>query len=190
MSGDCNFEISFHSDSDILDDSFEDPDFEPPKTALEESSTEDSEEDVVLKVLQKKKTVSRVNGNMDATTEAFSEEYQPTNSKRGVMAAAINSLKAVMPELHPDEKRDLLDIPNGELVTYLVEFFRCVVKPDKSVYNASCLGTYCNSISRFFFDKKSLDVRKDAMFSRVTKVLAHRQEESAMQGEIPGRKCF
>ena len=113
MSGDCNFEISFHSDSDILEDSFEDPNFEPPKTALEESSTEDSEEDVVLKVLQKKKTVSRVNGNMDATTEAFSEEYQPTNSKRGVMAAAINSLKAVMPELHPDEKRDLHTLKNA-----------------------------------------------------------------------------
>ena len=178
MSGDCNFEISFHSDSDILDDSFEDPDFEPPKTALEESSTEDSEEDIVLKVLQKKKTFSRVNGNKDATTEAFLEENQPTNSKRGVMTA-INSLKAVMSELHPDEKRDLLDIPNGELVTYLVEFFRCVVKPDKSVYNASCLGTYYNSISRFFLDKKFLDVRKDAMFSRVTKVLARRQEELA-----------
>ena len=118
MSGDCNFEISFHSDSDILDDSFEDPDFEPPKTALEESSTEDSEEDIVLKVLQKKKTFSRVNGNKDATTEAFLEENQPTNSKRGVMTA-INSLKAVMSELHPDEKRDLLEIPNEELVNTL-----------------------------------------------------------------------
>ena len=188
MSGDCNFEISFHSDSDILDDSFEDPDFEPPKTALEESSTEDSEEDIVLKVLQKKKTFSRVNGNKDATTEAFLEENQPKNSKRGVMTA-INSLKAVMSELHPDEKRDLLDIPNEELVTYLEEFFRCVVKPDGSVYNALSLGTYYNSIARFFLDKKSLDVRKDAMFSRVTKVLARRQEESAKQGEIPGKNA-
>ena len=43
----------------------------------------------------------------------LSEEYQPTNSKRGVMAAAINSLKAVMPELHPDEKRDLHTLKNA-----------------------------------------------------------------------------
>ena len=116
MSGDCNFEISFHPDSDILEDSFEDPNFEPPKTALEESSTEDSEEDVVLKVLQKKKTFSSVNGIKGVPTEAFLEENQPKNSKRGVMTA-INSLKAVMSELYPDEKRDLLEIPNEELVT-------------------------------------------------------------------------
>ena len=36
-------------------------------------------------------------------------------------------------------------------------------------------------------DKKSLDVRKDVMFSRVTKGLARRLEESAKQGEIPGK---
>ena len=64
-----------------------------------------------------------------------------------------------------------------------------MVKPDGSVYNASSLGTYYNSITRFFLDKKSLDVRKDAMFSRVTKVLARRQEESAKQGEIPGKNA-
>ena len=79
-----------------------------------------------------------MNDNKDATTEAFLEENQPTNSKRGVMTA-INSLKAVMSELHPDEKRDLMDIPNEELVTYLEEFFRCVVKPDENVYKSGNL---------------------------------------------------
>ena len=77
---------------------------------------------------------------------------------------AINSLKAVMSEMHPDEKRDLLDIPNEELVTYLEEFFRCVVKPDGSVYNASSLGTYYNSIARFFLDKKSLMLERMPCF--------------------------
>ena len=57
-----------------------------------------------------------------------------------------------------------------------------MVKPDGSVYNASSLGTYYNSVARFFLDKKSLDVRKDDMFSRMRKVLARRQEESARQG--------
>ena len=177
-----NFNLSF--DSDCLDDSFNDPDFVPPA-----NDNESSDDDPTLQEINKKKVVSRVQkDNMVSTTEEFLEASEPKNSKRSALTA-VSALKSVIGELHGDEKRDILDIPIDVLVEYLEEFFKCAVKQDGSSYNASSLGAYYNALSRYFLEKRQIDIKKDVRFCRVGKILSRRQEESAKLGEIPGKNA-
>ena len=125
---------------------------------------------------------------MVSTTEEFLEASEPKNSKRSALTA-VSALKSVIGELHGDEKRDILDIPIDVLVEYLEEFFKCAVKQDGSSYNASSLGSYYNALSRYFLEKRQIDIKKDVRFCRVGKILSRRQEESAKLGEIPGKNA-
>ena len=83
------------------------------------------------------KRKSRINSeNLTLKTEDFLEKSKPENSRRNIKTA-LNAFKAVLEELHPDESRDVKELPNETLADYLEEFFRSVLKEDGTCYNAS-----------------------------------------------------
>ena len=99
----------------------------------------------------------------------------------------MNAFKQVISEVHPEDKESFEEMEIDKLVDYLELFFKCVVKQDGKSLNASSLQTYYCSLRRYFVEKRQLDIKTDMKFSRVSKVLARRQEESMKEGEIPGK---
>ena len=163
----------------------EEPEHEEDKAKVSDKPVKD----IVVENIKEKKVLNRVKiENMQESTENFLENAKPVNSKRA-MKTAIVALETIIKQLHPDEQRGLLEIPHDDLAQYVEEFFKCVVKEDGSIYNASTLSTYYNSIARYFVEKKQLDIKKDQKFSRVSKILTRRQEESVREGEIPGKNA-
>ena len=159
-------------------------DIESTKDELEEAT-----EDLVTGMIEQKKTKNRINiGNLQSSTDEYLENNKPENSKRSIKTAKV-ALESVIKQLHPEEDRKLEDIPEDLLAIFMEEFFRCVVKQDGSTYNASTLSTYYNSLARFFVEKSQLNIKTNEKFCRVVKVLARRQEESAKDGEIPGKNA-
>ena len=159
-------------------------DIESTKDELEEAT-----EDLVTGMIEQKKTKNRINiGNLQSSTDEYLENNKPENSKRSIKTAKV-ALESVIKQLHPEEDRKLEDIPEDLLAIFMEEFFRCVVKEDGSTYNASTLSTYYNSLARFFVEKSQLNIKTNEKFCRVVKVLARRQEESAKDGEIPGKNA-
>ena len=145
--------------------------------------------DPVLEMIAKKKMNSRIKTeNIKNSTAEYLEKTQPVNSKRS-LKTAVAALESVILELHPSEDRSLIELPKETLAQYLEEFFQCVVKADGTVYNASTLGTYFNSLARFLMEKKQIDIKKDPLFGLVGKVLARRQVECASEGDIPGKNA-
>ena len=145
--------------------------------------------DLVIENINQEKCKNRVKReNMGHSTEEYLEKNQPTNTKRSIKTA-IDALDKVIKQLHDDEARNLIDIPEDTLAQYVEEFFKCVVKEDGTSYNASSLSTYYNSIARYLIEKKQLDIKKNPKFSRVSKILARRQEESVREGLIPGKNA-
>ena len=127
--------------------------------------------------------------NLDASTSEYLEKNQPANSRSAVQTA-MNAFKQVISEIHPEDKESFEEMEIDKLVDYLELFFKCVVKQGGKSLNASSLQTYYCSLRRYFVEKRQLDIKTDMKFSRVSKVLARRQEESMKEGEIPGKHAL
>lgn len=146
-----------------------------------------SEADTFLRGLKEKKLQNRIKlENLKPSTSEYLDQSQPANTKAAVKTA-ITALETVIKQVNPEEERKLEEMPEEDLAEYLEQFFKCVVKQDGSSYNASTLMTYFNSLARFFLDKKKVNIKTSEKFSRVSKVLVRRQEESMKEGQIPGK---
>lgn len=145
--------------------------------------------DPVAEMLKEKKGKSRVKTkNLTLNTEQYLEKSTPENSKRNIQTA-VRTFQAVLRELHPEEKREIKQLPCEILADYLEEFFMSVLKEDGTIYNASTLGTYYNNLARYFLEEKKINIKRDKEFVRVGKVLSRRQGESVQEGEIPGKNA-
>ena len=143
--------------------------------------------DTFLQDIKQKKLKNRIKmENLKSSTSEYLDKNQPANTRVAVKTA-IAALESVIKQIKPEEERKLEEMPEDDLADYLEQFFKCVVKQDGTTYNASTLTTYYNSLSRFFVEKRQLNIKTSGKFSRVGKVLVRRQEESMKEGEIPGK---
>ena len=197
----AQFDLCFSSDWES-DGSYKDPPYLPEKDDVSSSSDSDSDEiqfqEKGVSVKRKRKAekenigesskkVQRVQlENLNESTSEYLEKHQPANS-RSAIQTAMNALKQVVSEVHPEETETFEEMSEEKLVDYLELFFKCVLKQDGKPLNASSLQTYYCSVRRYFVEKRQLDIKSDMKFSRVSKVLARRQEESMKEGEIPGK---
>ena len=101
--------------------------------------------------------------------EEYLEKSKPIKTKRSIKSATT-ALVSVIKQLNPDENNKLEELP--DLADYLEQFFKCVVKEDGSIYNASTLTTYYNSICRFFMEKTKVNIKTNEKYVRVSQVLS------------------
>ena len=173
------------SEADVQGDSGPaDVDYE----AAEENPDAVNNDPVRDMVMQAKERTRVKTDNLKVSTSDYLEKTKPENTKKSIKTS-VNAMKDVLKVLHPEETRDLTELPNETLADYLEEFFMSVLRKDGSTYNASTLGTYYNGLARYFVDVKKLDIKKEPEFVRVSQVLSRRQEESVKEGKIPGENA-
>ena len=128
----AQFDLCFSSDWES-DGSYKDPPYLPEKDEVSSSSDSDSDEiqfkEKGVSVKRKRKAekedigesskkVQRVQlENLNESTSEYLEKHQPANS-RSAIQTAMNALKQVVSEVHPEETETFEEMSEEKLVDY------------------------------------------------------------------------